>query len=174
MECPFDLNDKVMHPQYGAGYVKSHQVKVIDGEQIECLEIDTLFKKTKIFIPVDNVDLSGLRKPMSTRMAAKVLKILDGPRRGLPKKHRMRVLRIEGQLKDGSAEGSARVLRELHHGFKEGKLSMTERRIFDKVYNLLASEIAIARSVSLEKAMDLIDGRLEGRRKRRGKKTKRS
>jgi len=169
MECPFELHDKVMHPQYGAGYVISHQVKEVDGEKIKCLEIDTLFKKTKIFIPVDNVDLSGLRKPMSTRSAVKILNILDGPRRGLPRKHRMRVLRIEGKLKAGTPEGSAKVLLELYKGFTEGKLSMTERRIYDKVYNLLASEIAISRNVSLDKAMDLIEGRLERRKKTKKK-----
>ena len=59
MECPFGLNDKVMHPQYGAGYVINHQDKIVDGEKIKCLEIDTLFKKTKIFIPVDNDDFLG-------------------------------------------------------------------------------------------------------------------
>ncbi len=171
MECPFGLNDKVMHPHYGAGYVIDHQVKEVDGEKIRCLEIDTLFKKTKIFVPVDNVDLSGLRKPISNRTAYKILKILDGPRRGLPKKHRMRVLKIENKLKNGTAEGSARVLRELFKNFKEGRLSMTERRIYDKVYNLLASEIAIARNVSLEKAMDLIDARLERRKKKTKKKS---
>ncbi|MFQ6103761.1 MAG: CarD family transcriptional regulator [Candidatus Glassbacteria bacterium] len=171
MECPFSLNDKVMHPQYGAGYVISHQVKEVNGEKITCLEIDTLFKKTKIFIPVENVDLSGLRKPISTRTASKILKILDGPRRGLPRKHRIRILRIEGKLKDGTAEGSARVIRELYKGFKEGKLSMTERRIYDKVYNLLASEIAIARNISLGKAMDLIESRLERRKKKTRKKS---
>jgi CarD family transcriptional regulator len=171
MECPFDLHDKVMHPQYGAGYVISHQMKEVDGEKIRCLEIDTLFKKTKIFIPVDNVNLSGLRKPMSIKTTSKVLKILDGPRRGLPRKHRMRILRIEDKLKGGSAEGSARVLRELFNSFREGKLSMTERRIYDKVYNLLASEIAIAKNVSLDKAMDLIDARLERRKKKTRKKS---
>jgi RNA polymerase-interacting CarD/CdnL/TRCF family regulator len=157
-----------MHPQYGAGYVISHQVKEVDGEKIRCLEIDTLFKKTKIFIPVENFSLSGLRKPMSKRRALMILTILGGPRHGLPRKHRLRVLRIEGQLKEGSAEASARVLRELFRGFKDGKLSMTERRIFDKVFNLLASEIAIARNTSLDRAIDLMESRLE-RRKKKGK-----
>lgn len=166
MECPFDLKDKVMHPQYGAGYVISHQVKEVDGEKIKCLEIDTLFKKTKIFIPIENVGLSGLRRPMSKKMALRILNLLGGPRHGLPRKHRLRVLRIEGQLKNGSAEASARVLRELFKGFREGKLSMTERRIFDKVYNLLASEIAIARGTTLDKAMELMESRLERRRKK--------
>jgi CarD family transcriptional regulator len=166
MECPFGLKDKVMHPHYGAGFVIAHQVKEVDGEKIKCLEIDTLFKKTKIFIPVDNVSLSGLRKPMSKRMASRMLNVLGGPRHGLPRKHRLRVLRIEGQLKEGSAEASARVLRELFKGFRDGKLSMTERRIFDKVFNLLASEIAIARNTTLDKAMELMEGRLERRAKR--------
>jgi len=171
MDCPFSLNDKVMHPQYGAGFVISHQIKEVDGKKIKCLEIDTLFKRTKIFIPIESIELSGLRKPISMRMASKVLKILDGPRRGLPRKHRVRILRIEEKLKNGGAEGCAVILRELYKDFKEGKLSMTERRIFDKVYNLLASEIAISRNITLEKAMDLIESRLERRRKKTRKRS---
>jgi CarD family transcriptional regulator len=169
MAVRFAVNDKVMHPQYGAGFISGEGVKEVDGQKIKCLEIDTLFKSTRVFVPIESIEMAGLRKPLSRNKTRKVLDLLNSPRKVLPKRHRTRIQQLEEKLKTGQAEDCAVIMRDLYERYIEGSLSMTERRIFEKVRNLLSSEIAIANNISLSKGRDKINRQL-AKRKTKSKK----
>jgi CarD family transcriptional regulator len=165
MAQQFAVNDKVVHPQYGAGYVRREGFKEVDGRRIKCIEIDTLFKSTKVFVPLESIEMAGLRKPISQRKVRSVLALLQEPQEILPKRHRTRIQQLEEKLKTGRSEDCAAIMRDLYERYTEGSLSMTERRIFEKVRNLLSSEIAIAKNISLAKGREKINKELAKRQK---------
>jgi CarD family transcriptional regulator len=160
MADSFAINDKVMHPHYGAGYVRKEEVKVIEGKKIKCIEIDTLFKSTKVFVPLESIQMAGLRKPMAKSKVKRILDVLHEPKEILPKRHRTRIQQLEEKLKTGRSEDCASIMRDLYARYTEGSLSMTERRIFEKVRNLLSSEVAIAKNISLAKGREKINKEL--------------
>jgi len=164
MNNQFAINDKVMHPHYGAGYVRREGIKVVEGKKIKCIEIDTLFKSTKVFVPLESIKMAGLRKPLSRNKMRAILQLLHSPKKTLPKRHRTRIQQLEEKLKSGRSEDCAAIMRDLYERFSEGSLSMTERRIFEKVRNLLSSEIAIANNISLAKGKERINKELAKRK----------
>lgn len=165
MAQQFAVNDKVVHPHYGAGYVRREGIKEVDGQRIKCIEIDTLFKSTKVFVPLESIEMAGLRKPISQRKVRTVLALLTEPREILPKRHRTRIQQLEEKLKTGRSEDCAVIMRDLYERYAEGSLSMTERRIFEKVRNLLSSEIAIAKNIPLAKGKEKINKELAKQQK---------
>ena len=156
----FTVNDKVVHPHYGAGYVRSEGFTEVEGKKIKCIEIDTLFKSTKVFVPVESIKIAGLRKPISRNQVKNVMAMLHSPKEILPKRHRTRIQQLEEKLKSGRTEDCAAIMRDLYEKYSEGNLSMTERRIFEKVRNLLSSEIAIAKNLSLAKGKEKVNKEL--------------
>jgi len=160
MANQFTINDKVMHPHYGAGFVRREGIKVVDGKKIKCIEIDTLFKSTKVFVPLESIKMAGLRKPLSRKKMKEILGVLHSPKKILPKRHRARIQQLEEKLKSGRSEDCAAIMRDLYERYTEGSLSMTERRIFEKVRNLLSSEIAIASNISLIKGREKVNKEL--------------
>jgi CarD family transcriptional regulator len=159
----FAVNDKVMHPHYGAGYVRCEGYKVVDGKKIKCIEIDTLFKSTKVYVPLESIGIAGLRRPIAKNKVKRIMEVLHSPREVLPKRHRTRIQQLEEKLKSGRSEDCAAIMRDLYTKYAEGTLSMTERRIFEKVRNLLSSEIAIAKNISLAKGKEKINKELAKR-----------
>ncbi len=159
----FAINDKVMHPHYGAGYVRREGFKEVDGKKIKCIEIDTLFTRTKVFVPLESIKMAGLRKPIGQRKVKAIMDLLQSPREILPKRHRTRIQQLEQKLKTGKSEDCAAIMRDLYERYAEGSLSMTERRIFEKVRNLLSSEIAIAKNITLAKGKEKINKELAKR-----------
>ena len=63
----FKVNDKVVHPQYGGGYVAGIESIEIGGQAIECLKISCVSKGRKIFVPKGSVELSAIRPPLIGR-----------------------------------------------------------------------------------------------------------
>jgi len=164
MTGQFEVNDKVVHPHYGAGFIRRQGFKEVEGKQIKCIEIDTLFNSTKVFVPIDSIEISGLRKPISKNGVKLIMHLLQSPRRSLPKRHRTRIQHLEEKLKTGRSEDCAKIMRDLYQKYSEGSLSMTERRIFEKVRNLLSSEIAIAKDISLDKGREKVNRELAKKR----------
>jgi CarD family transcriptional regulator len=145
--------------------VRREGFKEVDGKKIKCIEIDTLFKSTKVFVPIESIKMAGLRKPISKNKVRTVLALLKEPREVLPKRHRTRIQQLEEKLKTGRSEDCAAIIRDLYEGYSTGNLSMTERRIYEKVRNLLSSEIAIAKNITLAKGKEKINKELAKRTK---------
>jgi RNA polymerase-interacting CarD/CdnL/TRCF family regulator len=153
-----------MHPHYGAGFICGEGFKEVDGKKIMCLEIDTLFKSTKVFVPLESIKMAGLRKPLSRNKVKDIMVLLNSPKKILPKRHRTRIQQLEEKLKTGKSEDCTAIMRDLYERYIEGSLSMTERRIFEKVRNLLSSEVAIASNISLAKGREKINRELAKRK----------
>lgn len=174
----FKVNDKVVHPQYGGGYVSGIRTITVSDEELECLEICCVSKDRKIFVPRDSVELSAIRPPLSQRRFTELRKTLTGQPEELSRNFNRRMKQVKTKLESGDPMEVGEVLRDLYPKWAENALSSSDQRIFEKCRDLLVSEIALIKDYSYEKATEYFDktmanGRSTAKKpKKRSKKTK--
>jgi len=153
----FKVNDKVVHPQYGGGYVSGIRTITVGDGDLECLEINCVSKDRKIFVPRDSVELSAIRPPLSARRFTELRKTLTGEPEELSRNFNRRMKQVKTKLESGDPMEVGEVLRDLYPKWAENSLSSSDQRIFEKCRDLLVSEMALIKDYSYEKATDYFD-----------------
>lgn len=151
----FKVGDKVVYPGHGVGEVDAVVVRDLGGSEQQLLSITMLdVKKTKILVPVSQVNAVGLRRVVDKKCVDKVYEILKERNFKVDNQTWNRRFREYSQkLKTGSLYEIAEVLRDLcvlSHG-KE--LSFGEKKMLESAQNLLVSEIAIVKARPVEKVV---------------------
>lgn len=148
----FKVNDKVVHPQYGGGYVSGIKTIEVGDESLECLEIRCVSKDRKIFVPRNSVELSAIRPPLNRRKFTELRKILTGDPQPLSRNFNRRMKQVKTKLESGDQMLVGEVLRDLYPKWAENSLSSSDQRIFEKCQDLLVSEIALIKDYNYEQA----------------------
>jgi len=105
----------------------------------------------------------GLRRPISKKQRAKLLKVLGGDPRRLPGGYPERRKKTTGVLRDGSFVDIGRVVRDLAWRASEGEASTGDRRLLKRAEDLLAAELAASDGIGEEEAMERIEAVVEQR-----------
>lgn len=153
----FKINDKVVHPQYGGGYVAGIESIEVSGEAIECLKIRCVSKGRKIFVPRGSVELCAIRPPLSPGRFRELRKTLVSAPEELNRNFNRRMKQVKTKLESGDPIQIGEVLRDLYPKWSENALSTTDQRIFEKTRDLLVSEIALIRDCSYDEAVVYLD-----------------
>ncbi len=167
----FKVNDKVVHPQYGGGYVSGIRTITVGDEELECLEINCVSKDRKIFVPRNSVELSAIRPPLSQRRFTELRKTLTGKPEDLSRNFNRRMKQVKTKLESGDPMEVGEVLRDLYPKWAENALSSSDQRIFEKCRDLLVSEMALIKDYSYEKATEYFDKTMANGRSKATKKT---
>lgn len=153
----FKVNDKVVHPQYGGGYVAGIESIEVGGEKIECLKIRCVSKGRKIFVPKGSVELSAIRPPLNGRRFAALKKTLTGEPEKLNRNFNRRMKVVKTKLESGDPLQVGEVLRDMYPKWSDNSLSSSDQRIFEKCRDLLVSELALIRDASYEEALEYLE-----------------
>ena len=153
----FKVNDKVVHPQYGGGYVAGIESIEVGGEKIECLKIRCVSKGRKIFVPRGSVELAAIRPPLNGRRVAELKRTLTGEPEKLNRNFNRRMKVVKTKLESGDPLQVGEVLRDLYPKWSDNSLSSSDQRIFEKCRDLLVSELALIRDVSYEDALEYLE-----------------
>jgi CarD family transcriptional regulator len=153
----FKVNDKVVHPQYGGGYVAGIESIEVGGEKIECLKIRCVSKGRKIFVPRGSVELAAIRPPLNGRRFAELKRTLTGEPEKLNRNFNRRMKVVKTKLESGDPLQVGEVLRDLYPKWSDNSLSSSDQRIFEKCRDLLVSELALIRNVSYEDALEYLE-----------------
>lgn len=153
----FKVNDKVVHPQYGGGYVDGIESIEIGGQAIECLKIRCVSKGRKIFVPRGSVELSAIRPPLNGRRFAELKRTLKGEPEKLNRNFNRRMKVVKTKLDSGDPLQVGEVLRDMYPKWSDNSLSSSDQRIFEKCRDLLVSELALIRDLSYEDALEYLD-----------------
>lgn len=148
----FKVNDKVVHPQYGGGYVAGIETIEVGDEKLECLKIRCVSKGRKIFVPRNSVELSAIRPPLGTKKYRELKKILKGEPEELNRNFNRRMKQVKTKLESGDPMQVGEILRDMYAKWADNSLSSSDQRIFEKSRDLLVSEIALIEDVSYEEA----------------------
>lgn len=153
----FQVNDKVVHPQYGGGYVAGIESIVVGGERIECLKIRCVSKGRKMFVPKGSVELSAIRPPLSKKRYRELKLVLTGEPEELNRNFNRRMKQVKTKLESGDPMKVGEIVRDMYPKWTDNSLSSSDQRIFEKSRDLLVSEIALIEDISYDEAVHRLD-----------------
>ncbi len=150
----FKVGCKVVHPDHGAGSIKSVSEENFFGFSKTYLIIEFFSTGSVVKIPVDEV-LNGnipLREVLPRNILEEKLKLL-GQDVGVFKESYQRYLL---DVKSGSIDKLIEVINELWFKRTKRQLHSRENKLLKEAINLLASEISIAFDVMQDEARSMI------------------
>ncbi len=150
----FKAGDKVVYPGHGVGEIVELLEKKIAGTAQHFFQISILDTGMKIMVPVAQAESVGLRRVVDKKTVEEVFAILKDRSLKIDSQTWNRRFREYSQkIKTGSVFEIAEVIRDLSVLSVDKELSFGEKKMLDTAQNLLASEIAVARSRSHDKVM---------------------
>lgn len=159
----FSPGDKVMHKRLGGGYIKSVAKREIDGEEINCLEIDFIISNTRAYVPLSQAGLEGLRRPINLEEIGLMRGTLLSPAAELEGDWKSRAKYLRDKLCQGDPYRIAEIIRDLYSGTILDKLTATEKSILNKAKHLLASEMSLVEEITLNEAVGIIEDTIENK-----------
>lgn len=157
----FGIGDKILHPLYGIGTVVAIEEQRDNGMVRNHYVIELVRGKGRLLTPVERAGELGLRRPISKKERDKLLKVLGGTPRRLPKDYPSRRKKIRDTLREGSFVDIGGAVRDLAWRRTEGQATTGDRRLLDRAKDLLATELAASDGIREEEAMLRIDSALE-------------
>jgi CarD family transcriptional regulator len=156
----FEVRDKVVHPQHGAGIVIGFKDDVLKGFG-RYYVIDLVAYERIVMIPVDGADDIGLRQISAPTILARVSRTLMASPTMLPGSYTERQADIGQRLKTGDIIEVAGVVRDLAwHGHYK-KLTTVDSSLFDQARKFLTSELALVKDIDMDEAMGWVDRTLD-------------
>ena len=154
------INDKIVHTTWGGGYIRNITTKHVSNEDIECYEIELLLNTSRVFVPKNNLDVADVRLPGTKTENKKAVEILRGRKGRLANDWKARVTFLKNRLVKRTLEVYAQTVRDLRSGYMDDTISSTERKIYCRAYDLLASEVALIRDCNMQEAHKFIENQL--------------
>lgn len=153
----FEAGEKVIYPQFGMGTIAEIIQKKVDGDCHSFYRLEFPVKQMDVLIPVIRAQQSGMRKVMTANEVDDLVEcIASSPQVPKPQQwHRWRK-RTQEQLKSGDPKEVAKIYCYLRALDSEKGLSFTERKILIQVEQMLVAEISVAKSVSEDQALELL------------------
>lgn len=160
-ETEFKVNDKVVHPQYGGGFVDGIETIEVGDEPLECLKIRSVSKSRKIFVPRGSVELSAIRPPLKGKEYKELKDTLQAEPEEMNRNFNRRMKVVKTKLESGDPLKVAEVLRDMYPKWSDSSLSSSDQRIFEKCRDLLVSELALIEDMAYEEADEFFEKTME-------------
>ncbi|HPA73786.1 MAG: transcriptional regulator [Spirochaetes bacterium] len=152
----FKLGDKVVYPMHGVGLIDAIEKKIVLGKKNEFYIINIINSGMKVMIPVDNAEKIGLRGVIGKKEVTKVMALLRKTGVETEDDWKLRYQNNIDKVKSGSIYEVAEVARDLYRRGREKELSIMERKLYESAYQLVINEIALAKSIEVEEAGNLV------------------
>ena len=157
----FKKGDRVVYPRIGQGEIVDVTYKDFDGQRKLFYKVKLKRREAQmiVYIPVSSSAKLGLRKVMEKKDIPEIMKILrEGPSDiNLNKTASERYEEQIQALRIGSVRGLALVVSTLYKFFQSGLLKPgSERQLYEASSEELAKELALASSIELEEAREMI------------------
>ena len=153
----YAVGDKVVHPGYGPGVIKSIERRQVIGEAKRYYVIDMLSGGGTLMTPVAQADNVGLRRAISGRSAAKLIRVLTQTPSPLSSDFRDRQAEIEERLKIGDVFNPAEVIRDLAWPDQVHGLTKRDLQLMQRAEELVAGELALVKDIEVKEALDQIE-----------------
>ena len=153
----FQVGEKVVYPNHGVGVIEQVANKTF-GDQIAsfyCLRI--LSTDSTVMVPVGNTASVGLRKVLTKKEIARVLKVLRSPEVATYDDWKGRYQANSEKMRTGDILAVAEVLKSLTILNEAKPLSYRERKMLDRARFLLVSELSEAAAKKAEEMEDTLD-----------------
>lgn len=153
----FEIGDKIVYPNHGAGVIDSIETKEFLGEEKEYYILKMPIGSMDISIPIANIDKMNIRDVIEKEEGDEILKILDEAPTEMNDNWNVRYRENQEILKTGDIYKIAEMVRNLAILDKEKGLSTTEKKLLNRARRIMASELVMAGSLETQKAEEMID-----------------
>ena len=156
----YKTKDYVVYPKHGVGQILSISSKKIGGIEVQCYDIK--FEKDKAIglLPINKQ--SHLRPLSTINQVNKSISILKGKPKIKRSMWSRRAQEYEQKITSGKIYELAEVVRDLNKGDDIMiDQSYSERQLFEKAYERIASEFQIVLNLSLENTQKKLDKALK-------------
>lgn len=146
----FHIGDKVIHWTYGLGEIAQIEEKPINGQLTNCYVFQT--SDMSIWIPIDEMQQHSLRMPTPPDEFVRLYAILKSPGEQLQDDRVLRKNQLMTQMRDGQLASICKVVRDLTHFKRNGKLNDQERYILERAEKSLLTEWTYSLGLPLSQA----------------------
>jgi CarD family transcriptional regulator len=157
----YEIGDKVVYPQHGAGQVVGRETRTVLGLEREYLVIRIIASEMNVMVPADGTDAAGIRPVISSDEIDELLGLLRGADEEIAGNWNRRFKHNRDKLRTGDVLELIEVIRNLMHRSLEKGLSSGERQMMSRAKRILASEIQYAKDLDEAEALLFLDELLE-------------
>ena len=159
----FNIGDKVVYPQHGAGTIQKIEEKNSFGEKKEYFVIQ-MQGDVKVAVPKDNALSLGMREVATKEVASKAFGVLERTEEESVYENNSskRVKANVDKIKTGDICEVADVVRNLsHRRMKRGLLSTTEKKVLLTAKQILISELVLTNNMEAESIDNMIEEKVK-------------
>ena len=160
-ELELNPGDYVVYPTHGVGKIKGVETQEIAGFDLKVFVIDFAKDKMTLRVPVQKVEVSGLRRLSTRKVMATALTTLRGRSRVKRTMWSRRAQEYEAKINSGNPIFIAEVVRDLHRNADQPDQSYSERQIYQAAFYRLARELAAVEKIDEEVATQRLEEMLE-------------
>ncbi|AWE41628.1 MULTISPECIES: CarD family transcriptional regulator [unclassified Actinobaculum] len=153
----FNIGETVVYPHHGAAYIEDISTKKIRGEEKLYLTLRVMQGDLVIQVPADKVEDVGVRDVSNDDQLERVFDVLRAERAEEPANWSRRYKANGEKLTSGDVVKVAEVVRDLSRRDSDRHLSAGEKRMLLQARQILGSEVALARGVTEDRALELLD-----------------
>lgn len=155
----FQLNEKVVYQGHGVAHISRIVEKQVAGQKTRFFELKFLNKDMTILVPLNNIELVGIRRLSSVEHIRATFERLseDGPcvspeLAAFNWSRRNKRYRLD--IGKGNLDELCRIYRDLNFVACTKDLSYGERLLLQQAESLLAQEISLVNNMIQEKAVE--------------------
>jgi CarD family transcriptional regulator len=144
----FKVGDSIVYPNQGLGIIEDIQNEDYFGETSKVYHLRILSNNTLVLVPSSSAEEIGIRKPISVRSVKKIFDFMRNGDVDVTMNWKGRYKEHLNLLKSGTMTDMALVLKSLYYLNLIKPLSFREKKMMEKVKELIVSEISEVSSTS--------------------------
>ena len=153
----FEVGETVVYPHHGAATITHVKTRSIKGADKTYITLNVHQSDLTIELPVDNVELVGVRDVIDSKGVEAVFEVLRSDIVEEPGNWSRRYKANAEKMGSGSVLRVSEVVRDLWRRDQEHGVSAGEKRMLAKARDILISELALAQGSSVEDASKTLD-----------------
>ncbi|MCK8816236.1 CarD family transcriptional regulator [Natroniella sulfidigena] len=153
----FEIGDKIVYPNHGAGTIVDVEEKEILGETKQYYIMKLPIGEMKVMIPKDNVEEIGLRNVIDKEVVPHVYEVLEGKQSEMSQNWNRRYRANTEKIKTGDIFEVAEVVRNLTIRDIVKGLSTGEKKMLSNSRQILISELVLTEDKTEEEIETKID-----------------
>ncbi|MCU1507881.1 MAG: CarD family transcriptional regulator [Glaciihabitans sp.] len=149
-----EVGETLVYPHHGAVTITDIQTRMIKGVETRLMTLNVHTSELIIQLPVDNVELVGVREVIDAAGVKAVYEVLTNEFTEEPGNWSRRYKANQEKMASGSVYRVSEVVRDLWRRDQSKGVSAGEKRMLEKARQILVSELALAQSVTDEEAAE--------------------
>ena len=146
----FQIGEKVVYPNQGVGIIEQISTRNLTGQPEMFYMLKLNSSSLRVMVPISNVTNVGLRKVVKGREIETILDFLRNGRCRTQQDWKGRFKENSKKMRSGSLQHVAEVFKSLFILSQGKSLSFREKKMFDRAWQLLVDEMAVARGQARE------------------------